>query len=41
MIYLSVFSQETISVMSYNVLNLPGNTPERASELRKIIKYKQ
>ena len=34
------FSQETISIMSYNILNFPGNTWERVNGLEKIIKYK-
>jgi len=34
-------AQDTLSILYYNVLNYPGNTPERADTLRKITDYYQ
>jgi endonuclease/exonuclease/phosphatase family metal-dependent hydrolase len=34
-------SQDTISVMYYNLLNYPGSTPERSDTLLKIVQYIQ
>lgn len=33
------FSQDSLRVMYYNLLNFPSGTPERADSLRKIINY--
>ena len=32
-----LYSQDTISVMTYNVLNFPGSTPERVIDFRKVL----
>lgn len=33
------YSQDTIRVMYYNILNYPNETPERVTHLRKIVHY--
>lgn len=37
LIPIQLFSQDTISVMTYNVLNFPGSTPERGIDFRDIL----
>ncbi len=34
-----VFGQNSLTVMYYNLLNFPRNTPERADTLRRILQY--
>jgi hypothetical protein len=35
----NIFSQDTLTVMSYNLLNYPGTTPTRYNDLKVIIQY--
>ena len=32
-----LYAQDTLSVMTYNVLNFPGSTPERVADFRKVL----
>lgn len=34
-----IIAQQNLSLMCYNILNFPGNTPERADTLKTIIDY--
>ena len=34
---LQIFGQDTLSIMTYNVLNFPGSTAERVSDFRTVI----
>ncbi len=33
------YAQDTIRIMYYNILNFPGEEPDRVDELRKIVAY--
>ena len=32
-----LYAQDTLSIMTYNVLNFPGSTPERVIDFRKVL----
>ena len=32
-----LYPQDTLSIMTYNVLNFPGSTPERVIDFRKVL----